>query len=120
MTCAPELRLVPGSPSHRSFVGRLSGEAFAAYGDYANAPQELMEGFGQNLVGEGAPDPQNVAEAVAGLVNTPAGERPFRTVVDELGMKEPIESLNQGSAQVTAGIYNAFEMGEMLKLRTNS
>ena len=106
-----------GTAFHEGIMQPSDQERVASYGEYANAPQALMEGFGQNLVGDGAPDPQNVAEAVATLINTPAGKRPFRTVVDELGMAAPIESINRSSEEATAGIYQAFEMSEMLTLR---
>jgi len=107
-----------GTAFHEGIMQPSDQQRIESYGEYANAPAALMEGFGENLVGEGAPDPQNVAEAVAGLVKTPAGQRPFRTVVDELGMAAPIEAINEVSAASTAGIYEAFEMADMLTLRT--
>jgi len=88
-----------------------------SYGDFANAPQQLMGGFEESLKGEGAPNPQRVADAVAELIDTPAGQRPFRTVVDDMGMAEPVQQLNEASEQVTQGIYSAMEMSGMLKLK---
>ena len=64
-----------------------------------------------------AQDPQNVATAVADLVDTPAGERRFRTVVDMMGMGEHIQSYNDQLEQITSGIFNGFGMGDMLKLK---
>jgi NAD(P)-dependent dehydrogenase (short-subunit alcohol dehydrogenase family) len=87
------------------------------YGDFANAPTAMMQSFEQNLSGDSAPDPQSVADAVAELIDTPAGQRPFRTVVDRLGMGEHIERYNASHDQVTVGIYNAFGMSDMLKLK---
>ena len=89
----------------------------ATYGEMAGAPDALMEGFGENFEGPNAPDPQNVANAVAAVVNAPAGQRPVRTVVDELGMKEPIEGINAAAEQAMQGIYGAFEMGGMLSAK---
>ena len=77
-----------------------------------------MTGFEQNLVGDTAPDPQTVADAVARLVDTPAGERPFRTPVDGLGMNTFIDAFNEAGEQMMQGIYGAFEMGDMLRLET--
>jgi NAD(P)-dependent dehydrogenase (short-subunit alcohol dehydrogenase family) len=107
-----------GTTFHDSILQPSDTDRTASYGEYAQAPHALMESFQQNFSGADAPDPQDVADAVTKLVRTPAGERPFRTVVDGLGMGEPIEALNRGSEEATAGIYNAFGMGEMLKLRT--
>jgi hypothetical protein len=89
----------------------------AGYGDFAHAPTGMMRSFSENLHGENAPDPQTLADAVAGLVDMPAGHRPFRTVVDGLGMGEHIENYNRGAEEVTAGIYSAFGMGDMLQLK---
>ena len=44
-------------------------------------------------------------------------QRRFRTVVDKMGMGDHLEGYNEQLEQVTAGIYNAFGMGDMLKLK---
>ncbi len=80
-------------------------------GEFAQAPAQMMESFGENMSGEDAPDPQWVADAVARLVDMPAGQRPFRTVVDGLGMGAPIEEYNKAHETATSTIYNAFGMG---------
>lgn len=92
-------------------------ECLASYGDMAEAPNRLMEDFVKNFEGDNAPNPQMVADAVLKVINMPRGERPFRTVVDALGMGEPIEKYNDAADQTTNGIYNAFGMADMLKLQ---
>ncbi|MEM9120222.1 MAG: SDR family oxidoreductase [Cyanobacteria bacterium P01_F01_bin.56] len=87
------------------------------YGDFAEAPQSLFENFEQALANNPAQNPQDVADAVANLIETPAGQRRFRTVVDKMGMGDHIESYNEQLEQITSGIYNAFGMGDMLKLK---
>ena len=87
------------------------------YGDFAGAPKSLFENFEKALVGNPEQDPQNVADAVANLIETPAGQRSFRTVVDKMGMGDHIESYNEQLEQITSEIYNAFGMGDMLKLK---
>jgi NAD(P)-dependent dehydrogenase (short-subunit alcohol dehydrogenase family) len=89
----------------------------ATYGDFANAPQQTMSAFAESLKGDKAPDPQMVADAILEVINKPRGQRPFRTVVDGLGMGQPIETLNQTSDQVTTGIFAAIGMEHMLKLQ---
>ncbi|MDF1702349.1 MAG: SDR family oxidoreductase [Planctomycetota bacterium] len=90
----------------------------AQMGPYGMAPAQFVTGFEQHLAGEEAPSPQMVADATAALVDTPAGERPFRTTVDGLGMNGFIDPLNAAGDQATRGIYEAFEMSDMLKLKT--
>ncbi|NQZ79206.1 MAG: SDR family oxidoreductase, partial [Ekhidna sp.] len=57
-----------------------------AYGDMVHAPQQAFESFEGALANNPAQDPQNVADAIVHLIETPAGERPARTVVDKMGM----------------------------------
>jgi NAD(P)-dependent dehydrogenase (short-subunit alcohol dehydrogenase family) len=90
----------------------------AAYGAFAQVPQLSLENFEKAMAANPAQNPQNVANAVAKLVNTPAGERPFRTVVDVMGMGAAVEPYNKQLADITTQIYNAFGMGDMLKLKT--
>jgi hypothetical protein len=44
----------------------------------------MAEGWGEAFSGPDAPDPEDVAEAIAELIGLPAGERPLRTVVGTL------------------------------------
>lgn len=88
-----------------------------SYGPLAGAPQASFEGFEQALASNEDQNPQNVADAVARLIETPAGERPFRTIVDRMGMGDALEGYNAQLEQINAGIYEAFGMGDMLKLK---
>ncbi len=91
-----------------------------SYGDFMQVPQQSFEGFEQALAANPAQNPQDVADAILGLIQTPAGERPFRTVVDKMGMGDPIVGYNQQSSQVTHGIYSAFGMEGMLQVQVPS
>ncbi len=92
-------------------------ERTSSYGEFAKGPDQQMEAFAKNFEGENAPNPQMVADAILNVINTQQGERQFRTVVDGLGMGEPIEQYNQAANQVTTGIYSAFGIENMLKLK---
>jgi len=55
-----------------------------------------------------------VADAIAALIRQPAGQRPFRTVVDTLGMGAAIEPYNRALAELTAGLYANLGIAHML------
>jgi NAD(P)-dependent dehydrogenase (short-subunit alcohol dehydrogenase family) len=107
-----------------SFIDRLMkpGDVSrqAEYGEMAGAPVAALANFEQALAANPQQDPQLVADAIAKLVEAPAGQRPFRTVVDKLGMGDPIEGYNDHLAEVTTGIYTAFGMSDMLQLKEAS
>lgn len=88
-----------------------------SYGAMADAPQRMFENFEGALAGNPAQNPQNVANAIAKLIDTPAGQRPMRTVADKMGMGNHIEPYNNQLAQIHEGIYTAFGMESMLKLK---
>lgn len=91
----------------------------ASYGELVQAPKQFFDNFEGALASNPAQNPQNVADAISGLISTPAGQRPFRTVVDKMGMGDAIQPYNDALDQVTSGIYNAFGMGDMLKLKVS-
>ncbi len=89
----------------------------AEYGEFLQAPEAAKENFGKALENNPAQDPQDVADAISHLVSMERGHRPFRTVIDKMGMGDPIKNLNDQSDQVTAGIYTAFGMDGMLEVK---
>jgi NAD(P)-dependent dehydrogenase (short-subunit alcohol dehydrogenase family) len=91
----------------------------ANYGDFAHVPQQALDGFEEALAANPAQDPALVANAIVELVNTPAGKRPFRTVVDKMGMGDPIDGYNKQLAEITTGVYTAFGIEGLLTLNTN-
>ena len=91
-----------------------------SYGEFMHVPKQSTEGFAQALAANPHQKPQDVADAILGLIQTAAGERPFRTVVDKMGMGDPIVGYNQQAEQLTQGIYGAFGMEDMLKVKIPS
>ena len=87
-----------------------------SYGPMAEAPKAFLEQFESVLASTPVQDPILVGKAVAELVNTPHGQRQFRTVVDKLGMGDPIAGYNENFAQLTTGIYQNFGIGHLLKV----
>ncbi|MEY2957823.1 MAG: hypothetical protein RLZZ01_391 [Actinomycetota bacterium] len=90
------------------------------YGEMALAPQNLLATFEGVMASNAVQDPRIVADAIVALVGTRHGERPFRTIVDNLGMGDAVTPHNEGSSQMTAAIYGAFGMGHMLEVNTAS
>lgn len=88
-----------------------------SYGSMVDAPKQAFESFEGALANNPAQDPQNVADAIVHLIETPAGERPARTVVDKMGMGDHIAPYNQQLENIHQGLYTAFGMGDMLKLK---
>lgn len=87
------------------------------YGEMAGAPESFLKGFEGALAGNPAQNPVNVADAVANLIDMEPGTRPFRTIVDKMGMGEHIQAYNDQLGAITAGIYSAFGIGGMLALK---
>jgi NAD(P)-dependent dehydrogenase (short-subunit alcohol dehydrogenase family) len=96
----------PGDP------GRTAG-----YGEFGQMPEGFLKGFEHALASNPAQDPKNVATAVLNVIQAPKGQKPFRTIVDNMGMGDPIEGYNQQLSQVTKGIYSAFGIGHLLDVK---
>jgi NAD(P)-dependent dehydrogenase (short-subunit alcohol dehydrogenase family) len=92
----------------------------AGYGDMVHAPRNLVEAFEGAMASNPAQDPQHVADAIVALVDTPAGQRPFRTVVDNLGMADATVANNDAAEQMVAAIYGAFGMADLLAVGTGA
>ena len=79
------------------------------YGAIADLPKQVGEGLGQLFASPDAPKPQDVADAVAKLVDTPAGKRPHRVVVDNL-TGDPIRAVNDAHVTHREALMTAFGM----------
>jgi NAD(P)-dependent dehydrogenase (short-subunit alcohol dehydrogenase family) len=97
---------------------RPSDEGRAAqYGAMAGAPDAALASFENVLAQNPQQKPQDVADAIAALVELPAGKRPFRTVVDHLGMGDDVARYNDHLHELTRGIYTAFGTADMLQVK---
>lgn len=88
----------------------------ASYGPVANIPAQMWGMFGQMLASDNAPNPQDVADTILNLIETPAGERPLRTVVDPMTGGEGPTTINQVSSQVQSQLLNGFGMANLLSV----
>ncbi len=80
--------------------------------------KEFSDGFGKALESNTQQNSQNVADAISIVINTPADQRKFRTVVDEMGMGDYIDDYNDQHEQFTLEIFKKFGIENMLKLQT--
>ena len=90
-----------------------------SYGEFVNVPEMSVKGFEEALASNPAQNPQDVADAIVSVVESPAGKRPIRTVVDKMGMGDHIKGYNDQLEQIHAGIYGAFGMEDMMKVKVS-
>jgi NAD(P)-dependent dehydrogenase (short-subunit alcohol dehydrogenase family) len=100
-----------------SIVYPADEERIASYGTLAEMPDQMWGNFMQMLASDDAPDPQAVADAVLKLIETPAGQRPLRTVVDPLTGGEGPAVMNKTSDQVQEQMLSAFGLAELLSVK---
>ena len=86
----------------------------------ASAPEASLAGFEGFLAEYPQQNWQPVADAVVAVIDTPAGQRPFRTHVDGIGMGEPLKAYNDHLAQVTTGLFTNLGIDGMPRLNTQT
>jgi NAD(P)-dependent dehydrogenase (short-subunit alcohol dehydrogenase family) len=89
----------------------------SAYGDFAEAPMQMFSNFDKALESNPEQNPQRVADAICNLVDTPPGQRRFRTVVDRMGMGDLVDPYNDQLERIHSGVYGALGMEDLLKLK---
>ncbi|KQI70509.1 short-chain dehydrogenase [Loktanella sp. 5RATIMAR09] len=88
----------------------------AEYGDFAAVPAMSNAGLAQMLEATPMQRPERIAETVVALLDMPFGQKPFRTVVDHVGVGPEIERYNDVLHDVTRTILTNFGIAEMLDL----
>jgi len=83
------------------------------YGKIAAIPAAMFEHFMSMFQAPGAPNPRQVAEAVARLVAQPKGDRPARIVV---GAAFGSDTVNAQTASVQAQVIEALRLGHLAKV----
>ncbi len=82
------------------------------YGTLAAIPEKIGTGLAQ-LFETVKPNPQEVADAVVGLINLPRGQRPLRTVVDP-ATGHLVQAANEVVKEEYVKTMTAFGMRELL------
>ena len=89
----------------------------ADYGDFAKVPEAALHNFENVMKNNPQQDPQKVANAFVELIEKTKGEKPFRTVVDFMGMADHIQKYNEHHEQIMTGLYTNFGTQGMLSVR---
>jgi NAD(P)-dependent dehydrogenase (short-subunit alcohol dehydrogenase family) len=98
-------QLLPNSPAPAD-TERLSG-----YGDLAQLREKFVARFAELFASAAAPRTQDVADAILGLIEMPAGERPLRTVC---GIDFGAHTINEQAAPIQANVLRALGMDQMI------
>lgn len=102
-----------------SFMERLitpsDNDRTKSYGEFAEVPAQSKAGFEEFLKTKPEQNPQLVADAILNVIDAPKEKRPFRTIVDKVGMGDALQGYNDSLAEVTKGIYSAFGMDQMYR-----
>jgi len=80
------------------------------YAELADVPENMIANFMELINSDDARQPQEVADAISGLIATPAGQRPLRTVV---GLDFGVTKLNEASATFQRSVLESLEMQQM-------
>ncbi len=81
-----------------------------AYGEVGKIPAAMFEQFMTMLSGADAPNPRDIADAVAALVAAPSGQRAARVVV---GTSFGADAVNDAIAPVQAGTVEALGLAHL-------
>jgi len=100
-------------PSHllANSPGPADSERVAGYGDLSTLRDKFVAHFSELFGSASSPNTQDVADAILGLVELPAGGRPLRTVC---GMDFGANALNEQMAPVQADVLRALGMPHMI------
>ena len=98
-------QLLPNSP------GPADGERVAGYGALSSLRDSFVAHFSELFSSASAPITQDVADAILGLIELPAGGRPLRTVC---GMDFGASAVNERIAPLQADVLRALGMEQMI------
>jgi NAD(P)-dependent dehydrogenase (short-subunit alcohol dehydrogenase family) len=82
----------------------------ADYGDIANVPGKMFEAFRQRFASADAPDPHDVAAAIAKVIAMPKGGRPARVVV---GQAFGADAVNDAVAPIQRQVIETLGLGPL-------
>jgi NAD(P)-dependent dehydrogenase (short-subunit alcohol dehydrogenase family) len=93
----------------------LDNERAAEYGA-ADYSERVIRTFDAAMTARDATDPREVVDLFASLIETPAGERPFRTIAGSR-VKPLLASYNQAAEQISLNTMQTFRLTELVRTR---
>jgi NADP-dependent 3-hydroxy acid dehydrogenase YdfG len=109
----------PGAFPTEIFSKVYHGENEAVTGEYTQTLpylQGFYKAFTEMMSGEVPNKPQDIADAVKILVDTPAGKRPLRVTVDKM-MTNTAVPINEAQHQVQAGFFGYMQLSDLLQTK---
>lgn len=104
------------TPILENFTGPADQERVADYGSVAEYAARVKAVFEAGAVAPQTPGAQEVADAFLQLIETPPGQRPFRTVPTP-AIRPLLESYNAVAAELRQGLAQMFNVTELLTLQ---
>lgn len=101
------------TPLYANVQQPADADRAAAYGAVAEIPGAMFKHFMTLFQSANAPNPHDVAEAIAKLVAQPKGSRPARTVV---GTAFGSDTVNEQTAPIQAYVVDALGLGHLAKV----
>ena len=98
------------TPMYANLLQPADQDRVVEYGAVGEIPDAMFQRFGSLFEGPDAPNPRDVAEAVARLIALPKGERPARTVV---GLPYGSDRLNAATAPVQGEVVRALGLAHL-------
>ena len=118
--CTPTKTMI--ASARVAYMARRAGEygpdnmgRVVEYGTVGEIPGAMFQKLSTMLSGPDAPDPHDIAEAIAQLIITPKGRRPARTVV---GASFGADTLNEATEPIQAGTVEALGLGHLATVRS--
>jgi NADP-dependent 3-hydroxy acid dehydrogenase YdfG len=101
------------TPMYSSLQQPTDAARVTAYGEAGDIPGAMFKHFTSLFQGPAAPNPHDVAEAIAKLVAQPKGARAARTIV---GTAFGSDTVNDQTAPVQAHVVEALGLGHLAKV----
>lgn len=103
----------------RNMLSPHDSDRIQTYEELASAPDQMWDGFMESMeANKDVANPQLVADAMVKLIETPAGQRAFRTVIDPMAGNQNRQLINEAQEKMQSMFFEAMGMSEMVKLKT--
>ena len=106
-----------GIGSRMLMPGETEKDRIASYGAMADMPEKMWGDFMEMLHSGNGPDPQIVADEVLAIIDTPAGKRPLRVVVDPFMGGEAPQAINEMTDRIQAQLLHNMGMAGQSEAR---